>query len=98
MARKPYISAFPRLYNLSCSGKVLPMDKINTYLKNKSLVERDAIAERARKAGLACSGGHLTQIAGKHRVAQPPLVKFLVNDAGRHLKKSDGLEYIWENA
>ena len=71
------------------------MDKFTEYLKKKSIDEREAIAARARLSGLKCTEGHLTGVANGHRRAGDKLVKFIVKDAGRKLKKADGIQYRW---
>ena len=71
------------------------MTKFTEYLKTRSIAERKAIAERARANGLRCSEGHLTLVANQHRRAGDKLVKFIVEDAGRKLKKADGITYLW---
>lgn len=74
------------------------MDKFTAYLKTCTIAERKAIAERARAKGLRCSEGHLTLVANSHRRAGTKLVNFIVEDAGRKLRKADGIAYLWEEA
>ena len=74
------------------------MDKFTAYLKAKSIAERKAIAERAKASGLRCTEGHLTLVANSHRRAGDKLVRFIVEDAGRQLKKADAMAYLWAEA
>ena len=74
------------------------MDKFTAYLKAKTIAERKAIAERANARGLRCTEGHLTLVANQHRRAGDKLVRFIVEDAGRKLKKADAVAYLWAEA
>ena len=74
------------------------MTKFTHYLKTRTIAERKAIAERARANGLRCSEGHLTLVANQHRRAGDKLVRFIVEDAGRQLKKADAITYLWGDA
>ena len=71
-------------------------NKLLTYLRDMSLAERDALAERARQNGLRCSGGHITNVAMRSRNASKSLVKFIVTDSGGRLKPRHGIEYLYE--
>lgn len=69
--------------------------KLLTYLRGLSLVERDALADRARSQGLRCSGGHITNVALGNRNASKDLVKFIVTDSGGKLRNRHAIEYLY---